>query len=647
MNHVPSSTKLKIFLSNLSSSFGEQKNNYFSFVALAALVLLASCAPTRPVGRTTTSSSSQILLPANQSPDDRVTQPGLEDVVPPWQLWSSDAQGSPDLEAGEAFLRFGDNQKAIEAFERAAKTGTTANIRFEGFVRKLGALLRAEQPKPVLELVTKYLQERGQTIEQVSPGLSLLVAFAYVEQSNRDQALAWIALTNKNQTGGVLSRRALSLAERVIGNTAPKDFESAASRWQKDQVLAEIFERERARRQQGIAPGPEPLAEWRDAVKKQTALRNNAPFPESALPPVNETPISGEVTFGVLLPLSGKFGEHGMRVKQGIELAVKEYQQSTGKTVRVVSGDTKGEAVDAGNEYDRLVRDERAAVVFGPLLVKTAEEVARRSQIAGVPFLTFTKRPGITTLSKVGFRLGATSDDQVHELLSYAVEQLHAKRLVTISPQDPVGQDFAAQLKDQARKFPVEIVGNVTYVPGDVDAMKSAVREVGATAADAVFVPDELEGIYQLFDELHRSSMANATVMGPALWDDPVAVRGFGQLLEGGVYATPFYAQSERPIVTKFVADYRSNYGKDPDILAAQGYDAAHLVLRALETGNGTVSELLKRSSPLDGVTGQLTVEGSGEVRRRMSVLRIHLGDPVEVMAAGVETGFVPEKPVQ
>jgi hypothetical protein len=42
------------------------------------------------------------------------------------------------------------------------------------------------------------------------------------------------------------------------------------------------------------------------------------------------------------------------------------------------------------------------------------------------------------------------------------------------------------------------------------------------------------------------------------------------------------------------------------------------------------------------GVTGALKVNENGEITRRMSVVQIYRGQPVEVMAGGVPTGGEP-----
>ena len=122
-----------------------------------------------------------------------------------------------------------------------------------------------------------------------------------------------------------------------------------------------------------------------------------------------------------------------------------------------------------------------------------------------------------------------------------------------------------------------------------------------------------------------------------------MAIRGYGQLLDGAVFVTPFFAESTKPAVRQFVSEYNFKYGKDPDLLSAQAYDAAMLMFNSYTPGV-TAEALNKKLRQVDGyigVTGKLVVAPSGEIKRRMSVLRFENGDLIEVMSGGVLTGVV------
>ena len=182
-----------------------------------------------------------------------------------------------------------------------------------------------------------------------------------------------------------------------------------------------------------------------------------------------------------------------------------------------------------------------------------------------------------------------------------------------------------------------------SYAFDDPASALRAVQHVSRSAPKAIFVADSLEGGQQVLEHLKKSSIANSIIVGPAQWNDPIAIRGYEQLLEGAVYVTPFYAESRNPQVSQFVTKYRERYKQAPELLSAQGYDAAQLALSVLTQPVSSTQEVISRlekSDNFDGVTGKLTVDNDGEIHRRMTVLRMKQGDVVEVMSGGNITGF-------
>ena len=80
--------------------------------------------------------------------------------------------------------------------------------------------------------------------------------------------------------------------------------------------------------------------------------------------------------------------------------------------------------------------------------------------------------------------------------------------------------------------------------------------------------------------------------------------------LDGAIYVTPFYSESRSPGVSEFNNRYMKKYSRVPELLAAQGYDAARIAVEGLGAGerNATAPLALERLSAIDGVTGRLTV---------------------------------------
>ena len=67
-----------------------------------------------------------------------------------------------------------------------------------------------------------------------------------------------------------------------------------------------------------------------------------------------------------------------------------------------------------------------------------------------------------------------------------------------------------------------------------------------------------------------------------------LARRSFRRYAEGAVFPDGFAPENTDPAVRAMVEAYRSAYQEDPDILAAQAYDATQMVLSLIKSGKDT-----------------------------------------------------------
>ncbi len=653
MSHGLFSIELKTFSTKLSA-------------ALAMLILLAACTP--PAPRKPLQQQSKIEEQSIQVDTER-RRVKRQIPIPPWQLWSSAKTQSPDIAKAGELVEQGKLEEAVAAFESIEQTSADLKVREEALLRRCGTLLKLGQSSRALNAITNSLSGTADPASVMPPSMAILTAFAYLQQRNVDQSLAWFGVALKNGGGsGESSVRARAEATRIIRSLDPTQFEDFAQRWEADPLMGSLFAAERLRRTRGGRPYPLKISHYFDPESYQPGYIEVAVEPEHGeLLGSEQAPAlfssDGELVIGLLLPLSGQFGIHGERVKQGVELAVRQ-AQARGEFVRVIVGDTRGEPASAVSEYERLVLDDKVSMVLGPLLVRTSEAVADRSRELGVPFLTFTKRSGIPELGATVFRLGATAEDQVVELTNYATDHLGLTTYAIMYPDSESGRALAGSFNAKVTERGGIVLHVVGYRADESEGIEGAVAMLRDTIPQAVFIADSLEHSFPVIEAVRRSDekyevddeeqaeaprdeglkLRDAMLLGPAAWDDMVAIQGLGKLLEGATYVTPFFTQSEDPEVRAFVTLYRESYQEQPGLLSAQGYDAANLLftrLPATTAGAKNITNFLQGAdNTYSGITGSLSVESSGNIARRMSVIRLIAGEPVEVFARGAATSY-------
>ena len=249
--------------------------------------------------------------------------------------------------------------------------------------------------------------------------------------------------------------------------------------------------------------------------------------------------------------------------------------------------------------------------------------------------VTFTKRPDITKLGNTLFRLGATAEDQGNQLAQYVLQELKFKS-VAVLYSDQADEDLVHAFDKAAAQRGLVVVGEKRYELADKQAIQNAISALSSTGAEAVYVPDSLQQGITAITMLGQSALRGSVILGPALWDDAASLRSFSQSIQGATYVTPFFVKSPLPHVVSFVEAYRNRFGDDPDLLAAQAYDVARLLIEREKNSSSNLLAELNRGGVFDGVTGKLTIESDREIVREMSVVRIFDGEPQEVMSTGV-----------
>lgn len=630
MNHERFSIRSKI--SSNSASIAR-----FCVLVIALLVLTVSCS-SRPPARVIPRPLPEAVSAKPQPPPPA-----------PWQVWSSDTLGEAKLKQAEEAILAGKLPEAVELYTQVEHQTTSPVIREVAVMRRAGTLLKQGLSREALENITSFVRNQGKTVQDLSPQMSFIVAFAYLHQGDMNQALAWFGQTYQKAGArsdlGYRTEREVKQLLRGLNQGALSAYES---QWRSDPFVGPLLTAEQTRRAQGARPETIDLARWfiPSTYLPRAGATTTAPPPDESILESDITapaPVDGEFSVGLLLPLSGRFAEHGRRVKEGIELAVDEFTAQGGR-VRVVVADSAGEPDIAAREYANLVQREGVSFVFGPLLVKTAIAVAEQSRALGVPVMTFTKREGIPAMSPAVFRLGATARDQAQELVQFAAERHGVTSFATVYPNSETGLELADAFRRATAERGLALNVDVAYHHGDSEGLKRAVQELEVNPPQALFIADSIENAWPVLELLQSSPLRNALILGPAAWDDPVALRGYASLLDGAVFVTPFFAATHDPAVRVFIDRYRERYGHDPGLLGAQGYDAARLLFSALPVPDyrpETLIQGLQTADIYSGVTGKLSVGGDREISRRMSVVRVVNGEPTELMARGEPTGIL------
>jgi branched-chain amino acid transport system substrate-binding protein len=361
---------------------------------------------------------------------------------------------------------------------------------------------------------------------------------------------------------------------------------------------------------------------------------------------------SPRYALGVLIPQSGQLAFFGDHVLKGIQLAVHEYNlQEPDNRVELLIKDTEGSSAKAVASLDELAAKGIIAAI-GPLLTKETEAIVPELEKLKIPVITpAASGEGIGTLSPWLFRDALTNSSQAAAAVQFALGQ-NLKKFVILYPDDAYGKDLARLFtRDLEQKS--EILATVSY-PSDVkdfgpyirrimeidlrsrkvpipddDAERKKLLQEYAPSFDAMYLPGYAERVGLLIPQLAFYNIVNVALIGSNNWHSPDLIERAQRYADGAVFVDGFFPESDDPTIKPIWDAYRSAYNEEPDILSAQAYDAAAMVLSLLKNHKDTpqaVRDGLLTLKDYHGISGDITFPGTGEAQKKLFLIKIQDG---------------------
>jgi ABC-type branched-subunit amino acid transport system substrate-binding protein len=384
---------------------------------------------------------------------------------------------------------------------------------------------------------------------------------------------------------------------------------------------------------------------------------------------------------GVVLPLTGQFAGFGESALEGVLLAAGVFDSDDGARhpdVRVMVRDSGSDPERAAAAVRELAADPEVVAIVGPLVSATCEAAAREAESARIPLLALTTREEVTNQRHWIFRMRTRPREEAQALAERAIAmgahrfailypndpygvglrglfwdavESRGGRVVAVSSFDPKATDFAEPIRhlvgytllDSEEKALLatreEMLDRARKLPAD------AARELRAKARtltkkdgspippivdfDALFIPASHEDVVLIAPQLAYQDVTGPRLLGAEGWYDDQLVKLGGEQLEGSLFAAHFYPDSQVPYVHAFTQRFESHFGSVPEAFAAQGYDAASLVLIQLAHGRSDREEVRDglhavRSYP--GMSGVTTILADGNAEKRPYLLGIQDG---------------------
>lgn len=346
------------------------------------------------------------------------------------------------------------------------------------------------------------------------------------------------------------------------------------------------------------------------------------------------TPAKGDtINLGILAPLTGGVSVYGVAAANGAKMAIQEINAKGGiggKQIKVNEQDEEGDATKAVNAYNKLVSDGVVAII-GDVTSKPTISVAQKSLKENMPIITPTGTAAeITTYGKNVFRACFLDPFQGETMATFAKETLkYTTVAVLYDSSDDYSIGCAEAFKATAEKQGLKMVAYEAFGAGDTD-FKAQLTKIAAAKPEALFIPSYYNTIALVATQASDIGL-KTTYLGSDGWDGVLGALAADKktVVDGAYFTNHYFTGDQDPTVKNFVENYKKLYNTEANAFAALGYDAAMIMIKAIEKAGSTdAAAIITALNATDyaGVTGKIGYAGSGDPVKSAAIITIKDG---------------------
>lgn len=295
----------------------------------------------------------------------------------------------------------------------------------------------------------------------------------------------------------------------------------------------------------------------------------------------------GTIKIAHLGPLSGDVATFGESTKNGVELAVEEWNAKggvNGKTIEVINEDSQCAAEPAVSAGNKVIDQDGVKFIIGEVCSSASIPLSEVVVAKGAFMISPTSTNPNVTLSEDGstkpgvFRACFIDPFQGKVAAKFAMDNLGSTAAVFLDQGNDYVKGLAEVFIAEFEALGGEVVVTETYTGEDVD-FSAILTKAKDADPDMIYLPDYYSTVNLVAAQAKEMGIT-APFFGADGWDSPDLDT---TVVQGSYFTNHFSVGDTREVVVDFVAKYTEKYGKSPDALAVLAYDAANILFQAME----------------------------------------------------------------
>ncbi len=317
-----------------------------------------------------------------------------------------------------------------------------------------------------------------------------------------------------------------------------------------------------------------------------------------------------DAEIGFFGALTGDAANLGINIKNGAELAVKQYNDKNPDCqIKFVTFDSEGDPAKAPALAQKAVQNKKLVGIVGPAFSGESKAANPIFNEAGLNIISASAtNPALGQQGwKVFHRVLGNDATQGPAVAKYIKDVVKASKVFVIDDSTEYGKG----LGDQVRQALGNLVVGSDAVQQKQPDFSATVTKVTGASADAVFYAGYYAEASKVIKQL-RGGGWKGVFVAPDGVKDNAFVQQAGDAAAGAVLTCPCVPEDVAP---EFAKAYQAAYNSPPATYSAEAYDAATVFVDAVAAGKTSsqdVSDFI-RSFDKQGVTKKIKFDESGE----------------------------------
>jgi branched-chain amino acid transport system substrate-binding protein len=342
------------------------------------------------------------------------------------------------------------------------------------------------------------------------------------------------------------------------------------------------------------------------------------------------TKSQNEILVGEYGSLTGSTATFGLSTNKGIKMALDEVNEKggvKGKKIKLITLDDQGKQEEAVAAVTRLITQNKVVAILGEVASSLTMAAAPIAQQHKIPLITpSSTNPDVTKKGDFIFRVCFIDPFQGYVMAKFATENLKAKKVAVLRDKaNAYSVGLADAFIESFKKMGGTILADLDYEAGNID-FKAQLTQIKGKNPEAIFVPGYYTEVGLIARQAQQLGL-KVPLLGGDGWDSSRLHEIGKDAINGSYFSNHYSTESTDPVTQDFIKKFQAKYNETPDGLAALGYDAAKMLVTAMEKTSEitpqNIRDELAKIKDFPGVTGKISMNENRDAVKSAVVVQV------------------------